>query len=509
MTFPAPNGDYQSRSGSAHPSSGSTPQPIYENEALRFAGDSDLRQGHLFSDVNGHRTPPHQAYGFSASNQHIFRHGHPTNTAPSSYTAPTFAIQQHVNPSHVLQQEASDTHGRDKNGRQENIFGFAEDSDNEDDERSSFPEAGMMMQTDYSPVEESPLDMASTVAWDPTMGGQFSMPTRFAHPPKKQVTIGGAELVSSPPDWAGPPHLARNTSTASIPDAHHRNDSVQSHIPRINSTPNVMHFGRQMLPNQANPPPRSPGPSAFNNEVASRPSTPDGSKSGDSGAPTTCTNCFTQTTPLWRRNPEGQPLCNACGLFLKLHGVVRPLSLKTDVIKKRNRGSGHQLPVGTSTRSAKKNSRKNSINQAAVNLTANTRSLNGSASPPSGYGSNSTAGSTPTSYGPGGGSGKSGVVPIAAAPPKPAPIPPAQSRPTPVVPKRQRRHSKAANSKLGDNDAEMADADDPAGRSRPRDLTSHPLGSMAGLISSGNLHPIASSGPGKAGQEWEWLTMSL
>jgi hypothetical protein len=26
---------------------------------------------------------------------------------------------------------------------------------------------------------------------------------------------------------------------------------------------------------------------------------------------------------------------NACGLFFKLHGVNRPLSLKTDVIKKR------------------------------------------------------------------------------------------------------------------------------------------------------------------------------
>lgn len=54
---------------------------------------------------------------------------------------------------------------------------------------------------------------------------------------------------------------------------------------------------------------------------------------------TRCTNCRTGTTPLWRRNPQGQPLCNACGLFLKLHGTIRPLSLKTDVIKKRNRGS--------------------------------------------------------------------------------------------------------------------------------------------------------------------------
>lgn len=58
-----------------------------------------------------------------------------------------------------------------------------------------------------------------------------------------------------------------------------------------------------------------------------------------STASVSCTNCHTKTTPLWRRNPQGQPLCNACGLFLKLHGVVRPLSLKTDVIKKRQRGN--------------------------------------------------------------------------------------------------------------------------------------------------------------------------
>ena len=50
-----------------------------------------------------------------------------------------------------------------------------------------------------------------------------------------------------------------------------------------------------------------------------------------------CQNCTTSTTPLWRRDEFGSVLCNACGLFLKLHGRPRPISLKTDVIKSRNR----------------------------------------------------------------------------------------------------------------------------------------------------------------------------
>ncbi|EKJ74929.1 hypothetical protein FPSE_04965 [Fusarium pseudograminearum CS3096] len=60
--------------------------------------------------------------------------------------------------------------------------------------------------------------------------------------------------------------------------------------------------------------------------------------SGGSGSTMpTCHNCSTSTTPLWRRDEYGAVLCNACGLFLKLHGRPRPISLKTDVIKSRNR----------------------------------------------------------------------------------------------------------------------------------------------------------------------------
>ena len=53
--------------------------------------------------------------------------------------------------------------------------------------------------------------------------------------------------------------------------------------------------------------------------------------------PSECSNCKTQNTPLWRRDDENKCLCNACGLYFKLHRAKRPLSLKTDVIRKRHR----------------------------------------------------------------------------------------------------------------------------------------------------------------------------
>ncbi|XP_043254933.1 box A-binding factor-like isoform X1 [Colletes gigas] len=52
---------------------------------------------------------------------------------------------------------------------------------------------------------------------------------------------------------------------------------------------------------------------------------------------TSCSNCQTTMTSLWRRNAMGEPVCNACGLYYKLHGVVRPPTMKKDSIQTRKR----------------------------------------------------------------------------------------------------------------------------------------------------------------------------
>ncbi|CAG0893994.1 unnamed protein product [Darwinula stevensoni] len=52
---------------------------------------------------------------------------------------------------------------------------------------------------------------------------------------------------------------------------------------------------------------------------------------------TSCSNCKTTTTTLWRRNHNGEPVCNACGLYYKLHNVNRPMTMKKEGIQTRNR----------------------------------------------------------------------------------------------------------------------------------------------------------------------------
>lgn len=68
-----------------------------------------------------------------------------------------------------------------------------------------------------------------------------------------------------------------------------------------------------------------------------------------------CENCFTTTTPLWRKTSDNRLLCNACGLFFKLHGVIRPPAVGMDsqnskpVNNQQLTHTNNQIPVTTPT----------------------------------------------------------------------------------------------------------------------------------------------------------------
>ena len=526
--------DYYSPPGSAYPSTTSTPQPLHDKEQVYF--DTQQRPIASYSaNRPSHLSNMRPQYIYNPNNEQMFS-AVTTSGTPSTtnMSAPTFSMQQHINPSHVLHAGYSGTQSPAMNvARQENMFSFGGDSENEEEEGGSFQDPSMMMQMEYSPMEDPSFDMQSSMAWDPSIGSNLNN-TAARYPsglPRKQVTIGGTEMVSSPQDWTNGGGLHRgHGSAASVSDIRYGGNEAQRNqkIPRISSTPNAVQLGQQHhMHARPQSSPNSPPASGYSSVAPSRPGSPGGPKNGENnGVPTTCTNCFTQTTPLWRRNPEGHPLCNACGLFLKLHGVVRPLSLKTDVIKKRNRGSGHQLPIGTATRSTKKGPRKNSIHQTPVTTPTSAKppSLNDSASPPSGQGSTnggSTAGSTPTSYG--GAPGKGGVVPIAAAPPKPTPIVPvsnaaANRSVTAVAPKRQRRHEKQGSRA----EEQVAEAESTGGKPSSPTSSKKPQSGFQqqrtgngmpvqgfGTAASGQQPIPAGGGPASGQAEWEWLTMSL
>ncbi|PGH11569.1 hypothetical protein AJ79_04827 [Helicocarpus griseus UAMH5409] len=514
--------DFYSPPPSGYHSAVSTPQAGFDNEHMMYFDQSiDPRTHRQMGNFRGSSNlagSSQSRYLYNTTNESAFN---AISTAgPSNIPSPGFSMQQqHVDPTQVI------TSGEFSSGpshrlnltRNESMFTFGADSDNEEEDGNPFPDRSMPLQTDYNAVDDSSMDFNNAgLHWDSHFTGQYnSVPNSF-HGHRKHVTIGGTEMTDAGRDWAHGSLGRTHGSAASVSEIRNRDqDPRRQKIPRTISTPNTTQLLHQGMNNQPHTSPNSPPRSGFSSAAPSRPASPGGAKQNEqSGVPTTCTNCFTQTTPLWRRNPEGQPLCNACGLFLKLHGVVRPLSLKTDVIKKRNRGSGNSLPVGvSSTRAAKKVSRKNSMQQAPSATVTLSKAPNASDSPPSGPGSNS--GSTPGSTSSYSGTTKSGVVPIAAAPPKPVPTTLAGTlaqvrAPVQVMTKRTRRFEKAPSGSQGSHEAEMRDAPDDNNKSSTS-TRSKPLAPATQPPAATNPahHSLAAGARQGGSQEWEWLTMSL
>ncbi|GLB34402.1 putative zinc finger binding to DNA consensus sequence [AT]GATA[AG] [Lyophyllum shimeji] len=71
----------------------------------------------------------------------------------------------------------------------------------------------------------------------------------------------------------------------------------------------------------------------------------DDSESDNDGSGPECSHCHTHHTSVWRRSKTGAQLCNACGVYSRLRGRDRPLSLKRNRIKPRSKHS----PTNTTT----------------------------------------------------------------------------------------------------------------------------------------------------------------
>ncbi|CAJ0564860.1 unnamed protein product, partial [Mesorhabditis spiculigera] len=82
-----------------------------------------------------------------------------------------------------------------------------------------------------------------------------------------------------------------------------------------------------------------------------------------------CSNCNGTNTTLWRRNAEGEPVCNACGLYYKLHNIHRPISMKKEgtlQTRKRKPKSSETSSGGKKRSSNHSGTDRNTYAQSAV-----------------------------------------------------------------------------------------------------------------------------------------------
>ncbi|KAF1759840.1 hypothetical protein GCK72_016307 [Caenorhabditis remanei] len=63
-----------------------------------------------------------------------------------------------------------------------------------------------------------------------------------------------------------------------------------------------------------------------------------------------CSNCSTTKTTAWRRDMAGRLVCNACGLYYRLHRTHRPVHMRKDFIQQRFRRKikEDEMPIATS-----------------------------------------------------------------------------------------------------------------------------------------------------------------
>jgi len=395
------NGQYFSTSGGMNspphsvstPLSGNTtPHPPQDLNSESFFSFSSLPSRHNGLPMRTHFTHNHDTsdYGLAFDPSGLY-------SAPASMSVPSsfnmnatdflnneFSSSvdggyKHIDPASML----SNLPNSFRQSSQATMFGFNDGGmellQPSDQEWSNARSSGGFNQGQHSlttpPLSGISLNPNSLLAQSPTSPG-VNIPSRkvtIAAPDRNTTATSPNRQrtwpYSIPPSSSNNRRQQQQSGFTSMQDAQQNRNRPKT-FSRVNSTPNTPKLSTSNTPQSismpGSPEPTSPG----GGDLSRRPSVSNPKNLPATDGTTTCTNCHTTNTPLWRRNPEGQPLCNACGLFLKLHGVVRPLSLKTDVIKKRNRGGGNTATPTTDTAPTRTSARKNSVAKKGSNSTS-------------------------------------------------------------------------------------------------------------------------------------------
>ncbi|KAI4107681.1 MAG: hypothetical protein LQ339_002587 [Xanthoria mediterranea] len=172
-----------------------------------------------------------------------------------------------------------------------------------------------------------------------------SAPGSEQNTPDRQQSVSPATVEGTAQPAKSTYVAASNVSTGSCPGGGHCNgtggadgcNGCPAYNNRVSKTAQVA--VAQMTPDQPsyNPGVAETTQNGSSPEAAMQTSPRIPNNNGTTSLVLSCQNCETTITPLWRRDESGRTICNACGLYHKLHGVHRPVTMKKSIIKRRKR----------------------------------------------------------------------------------------------------------------------------------------------------------------------------
>lgn len=215
-----------------------------------------------------------------------------------------------------------------------------------DDENAFLETAGLCVSPGFSAEEVD--DPSIDISWTTRSPGRFQLSPTLHGRSRGDSTLDQDDTIDMNHGW---------NNGDGLEDSNREKNPRRHKMPRTSSMLDSTQPTRQGV--RTSP--------CMSSETLPKSDSMDAARTEDPGDSTSirCANCSTQNTSLWRHHHDGHTLCNACALFYKLHGRLRPLSMKTDVIRRRNRNGANNL-AGRTGRAPQTSLRRGSMEHVST-----------------------------------------------------------------------------------------------------------------------------------------------